>query len=177
MATQHEEYTGVVDASMEDVFSHLDDQTRLAAHMEKRSWRMGWGRMDVRLDPQRGKAVGSHIVLDGRVLGVRLYLEEVVTERDPPRRKRWRTIGEPRLLVVGAYTMGFDVFATDAGARVTVLIDYELPAHGFSRLLGRLFGRWYARWCTRQMVQDVERAFARIRSGQGSTTHEMSMHL
>ena len=136
--------------------------------MRKRSWKMGWGKMDVRLDAQGGKAIGSHIVLDGRVFGIRLYLEEVVTERDPPYHKRWTTLGEPHLLVVGQYTMGFDVAAEDAGARVRVVIDYDLPTRGLSRILGRLFGRMYAKWCTRQMVQDAEAAFAGMARVHGS---------
>ena len=160
---RHEEYVGVVGATAPEVFAHLDDHIRLAAHMTKRSWKMGWGKMDVRLDAQGGKAVGSHIVLDGRVFGIHIYLDEIVTEREPPHRKRWRTVGEPRLLVVGQYSMGFDIAEIDAGARairLCVLIDYELPTHGLSKILGRLLGRMYARWCTRQMVQDAQQAFS-----------------
>lgn len=159
MYARHDETTGIVGASVAEVFAHLDDQRRLSAHMSQRSWKMGWGKMDVRLDEHGGKAVGSRIVLDGRVFGIRLYLEEAVTERNPPHRKRWQTIGEPHLLVIGSYTMGFDLSAADIGTRVTVVIDYELPSHGLPKILGRLFGRAYAEWCTRQMVQDVERAF------------------
>lgn len=160
MYAQHEEHTGIIAASAERVFAHLDDQTLLSAHMSKRSWKMGWGKMDVRLDDQRGKAVGSRIVLYGRVFGIRLSLTEAVTERDPPHRKRWRTVGEPHLLVIGQYAMGFDLSVADEGTMVRILIDYDLPADGLSKLLGRLFGRMYARWCTRQMVQDAQRAFA-----------------
>jgi hypothetical protein len=156
----HEEFTDVVAATIDAAFTHLDDQTRLSAHMSKRSWKMGWGRMDVRLDEQRGKAIGSHIVLDGRVFGIRLYLEEVVTQRDPPHHKGWATLGEPHLLVIGQYTMGFNVSEAEGRTRVRVVIDYDLPTRGFPRLLGVLFGRMYAKWCTRQMVQDAQRAFA-----------------
>ena len=163
MPVRHEEYAGAVVAAAE-VFAHLDDQRRLSAHMSKRSWMMGWGKMEVRLDAREGKAVGSHIALAGRVFGIRLALDEVVTEREPPWYKRWRTVGEPRLLVVGQYTMGFDIMETDETRTTTnlrVLIDYELPSRGVPAFLGRLFGRMYARWCTRRMVHDAQRAFAR----------------
>lgn len=162
MPVRHEEYTGAVAAGAAELFAHLDDQSRLSAHMSKRSWMMGGGRMEVRLDAQEGKAVGSRITLDGRVFGIPLFLDEVVTEREPPWHKRWRTVGEPRLLVIGQYTMGFDITET-AGTRATtnlrVLIDYELPRRGMPKLLGQLFGRMYARWCTRRMVHDAQRAF------------------
>jgi hypothetical protein len=160
MFERHDESTADVNADVTQLFAHLDDQTRLAAHMRRRSWKMGWGKMEVRLDAQGGKAVGSHIVLDGRVFGIHLYLEEVVTVREPPHRKRWQTVGEPRLLVIGQYSMGFDAAELETGVRLRVLIDYDLPAHGLPRILGRLFGRMYAKWCTRQMVRDAESAFA-----------------
>jgi hypothetical protein len=160
MYSRHEESTGVVPASPEQVFSWLDDQSHLTDHMSKRSWRMGWGKMETTFDPQLGQSAGSHILVRGRVFGIELSLEEVVTLREPPARKSWRTIGEPRLLVVGPYQMGFDLRSAGSGTKVHVTIDYEQPAHGFSRMLGRLFGRAYAKWCTRQMVDAARHAFA-----------------
>lgn len=159
MHRRHEEYTDTVTAPPERVFDHLDDQARLSAHMSKRSWKMGWGKMDLRLDDKRGQAVGSRLVLDGRVFGVRLCLDEVVTERVPPVRKTWATIGEPKLLVIGSYRMGFDLSSRGPDTQLRVAIDYDLPATGVSRLLGKWFGRSYARWCTRKMVQDARAAF------------------
>ena len=110
---RHEEYSARIAASAERVFDRLDDQTRLSKHMSKRSWQMGWGRMETVLDAQHGRSVGAHIVVRGRVFGIRLYLDEVVTMRDAPLRKTWETVGEPRLLVIGRYRMGFDVLKTE----------------------------------------------------------------
>ena len=157
----HAEYSAVVQAAVERVFDWLDDQARLAQHMTKRSWKMGWGKMEVILDAQRGRAEGSHIVLRGRVFGIPLYLEEVVVEHKPPQKKSWETVGEPRLLVVGPYRMGFDLVPAGSTARLRVSIDYDLPKEGVSRVLGRLFGRSYASWCVRQMAEDARRSFAR----------------
>jgi hypothetical protein len=44
---------------------------------------LGGGRMTVDLDEAKGRAVGSHIRLSGRVFGASVYLDEVVTRRDP----------------------------------------------------------------------------------------------
>jgi hypothetical protein len=144
----------------EQVFVHLDDQTRLSAHMNKRSWKMAWGKLETLLDSQRGRAVGSHIGLRGRVLGLTLYLDEVVIAREAPERKTWATVGEPRLLVIGSYRMGFSLERRDPGfSSLRVEIDYDLPERGFSRFLGWLFGKSYAKWCTRRMVVDAQRAF------------------
>ena len=161
MYSRHEEHSAPVNASAERVFDQLDDQTRLAVHMSKRSWKMGWGKMETVLDAQQGRSVGSHIVLRGRVFGIRLYLDEVVTVREPPLTKTWETIGEPRLLVIGPYRMGFDLTPDDTTAQLRVVIDYDLPTKGISWLLGRLFGRSYAQWCTRQMVRDAQHSFAK----------------
>ena len=89
MYSRHEEYEGKLKASPEQLFELLDDQTRLSAHMTKRSWKMGWGKTDIVLDEKRGKAVGSHIVLRGRVFGIPIYLYEVVTLCEPPLRKSY----------------------------------------------------------------------------------------
>ena len=160
--TRHAEFSGTVRASPEQVFARLDDQTRLSAHMSKRSWKMGWGKMETLLDDQHGRAVGSHIILRGRVFGIPLYLDEVVTMREPPLRKQWATVGTPRLIVIGPYTMGFAINDAVSGrSHLRVDIAYDLPTKGVARFLGRLFGRSYAKWCTRQMVDDARRAFAR----------------
>ncbi len=84
------------------LFAHLDDHRRLASHMERPSLMTAgaWVRLDT--DERHGQAVGSVIRMTGRVLGLRLSVEESVTRRDPPREKVWATIGEPRLLVIGA---------------------------------------------------------------------------
>jgi hypothetical protein len=164
----HAESRGRLQAPAGRVFAHLDDHTRLSAHMSRRSWRMGWGRMDLHLDERAGRAVGSRIRLEGRILGLWLALEEVVTEHAPPTRKVWATVGTPRLLVIGPYRMGFALVPVAAGgtgdgadaATLTVFIDYALPDRGLSRLLGRLFGHRYARWCTGRMVTDARAAFA-----------------
>jgi hypothetical protein len=148
-----EEAAGFIDAPIARVFAALDDHRRLSSHMSERSWRMGWSRMETVFDADQGKAVGAHIVMRGRVLGIPLQLDEVVTAREPPYRKQWETVGLPQLLVIGAYRMGFELTAIRAGSNLRVTIDYDVPP----RILGRVFGHAYARWCTRQMVEDARR--------------------
>ncbi len=129
--------------------------------MAKPTWKMAWGKLPAEFDAGNGRKIGSHIILSGSVLGMRLLLDEVVTERTPFATKAWETVGEPRLLVIGPYRMGFTVTPEGAAALLKVAIDYELPADPISRFLGRIFGRSYANWCTRQMVQDAQRHFSR----------------
>lgn len=151
-----------VNADAQRLFAYLDDHRRLAAHMEKPSLMMAGATMQVETDAQRGQAIGSLILVTGQVLGMHLAVEEVVTERTPPLLKTWETRGEPRLLVIGSYRMGFTIAPQGAGSRLVVFIDYQLPTHGFPRVLGLFFARAYASWCTRRMATDAVAAFAGV---------------
>ena len=139
------------------LFALLDDHRRLAGHMEKPSLMMAGATMRVETDALNGQAVGSMIKVTGRVFGVSLAVEEVVTERVPPLRKTWETRGEPRLLVIGSYRMGFTISPQGNRSQLVVFIDYQNPPHGFSHLLARIFGGTYAAWCTRRMATDAAR--------------------
>jgi hypothetical protein len=72
----------------------------------------------------------------------------------------WQTTGEPRLVIIGAHRMGFEITPRDGYSRLAVFIDYRLPARGLGRWLGLLLGGAYARWCTRRMTADAVHAFA-----------------
>lgn len=126
---------------------------------------MGGGSMTLETDAMHGRAVGSHLKLMGVVWGLHLWLEEVVTERIPPRRKVWETVGSPRLVVIGSYQMGFDIEGAERGSRLTVFIDYALPASGFGRWLGLVLGRSYANWCTTRMSHDAAEHFRQREAG------------
>lgn len=155
MTSRHFESTAFIDASPDDVFAFVDDHSRFSSHMSKSSGMMGGGRMVVELDEAKGQAVGSHIRLSGRVFGVSLYLDEVVTQREPPKSKVWETVGAPRLLVIGAYSMGVQITPERRGSRLRVFIDYQLPDGPATHWLGWLFGGLYARWCLGQMLTGV----------------------
>jgi hypothetical protein len=154
---RHAQESVDVSAPPSEVFDLIDEHTRLSAHMNKSSWMMGGGKMNVEIDELRGKAVGSHIKLSGRAFGFSLYLDEVVTKHDPPFVKSWATVGAPRLLVIGAYQITVTLAPTGAGSQVTVAIDYDLPSR--QRWLGVLFGRMYANWCVQRILADATAGF------------------
>jgi hypothetical protein len=155
----HYESSGVVRAPAPLLFAHLDEHARLSSHMNKSSWMVAGGRMDISTDEGHGQRVGSRIRVAGSVLGMPLSVDEVVVERDPPWRKVWETTGVPRLLVIGPYRMGFEITSTHESARLRVFIDYSLPETRPGRWLGYRFGGYYARWCTARMVADAVAAF------------------
>lgn len=160
MYPHHFESRVHVDALPDVLFAELDDQERLSEHMMKSSAMMAGSKMRFEFDKERGRAVGSRMRLLGNVLGLSLDVVEAVTEREPPHRKVWETIGPPRLLVIGPYRMGFQIEPEGGGSALAVFIDYEEPAGGL-RLAGMLLGGMYARWCTRSMAEGAARHFKR----------------
>jgi hypothetical protein len=65
---RHYENKALVRAPLEDVFSHIDDHSRLSSHMNRSSWMMGGGRMEIQVDESRGQQIGSKIRLAGSTL-------------------------------------------------------------------------------------------------------------
>ena len=119
--------------------------------------------MSINVDADGGHEVGSKISMHGRMLGIPLSLEEVITERQVPSRKIWETIGTPKLLVIAHYRMGFDVAPRGESSMVRVFMDYSVPTTVPGSWLGRLLGGVYARWCTKQMADSAASHFGATR--------------
>lgn len=175
MYPYNHESTVIIPAPAQDVFDFVDDHSRLSSHMTRRSWMMGGGTMTIDTDLGRARVVGSTLKLHGRVFGLRLSVTEVVTERVPPLRKTWDTIGEPALLVIGPYRMGIEIEDRGESSRLRVWIEYALPRGSLARWLGSLFGRSYASWCTRRMANDAFRHFDGVVGGSRANV-DQSLH-
>lgn len=159
-STRHNEAQTNLPAGVEEVFRYLDDYRSLSAHMTQPSWRLGGGSMQVQFDEGGGRDRGSHVRWSGRAFWIPLFVEEVVSDRRPPFRKEWETLGTPKLLVIGSYRMGFEIVPDERGARLRVFIDYSLPSvWPYSWLAGAL-AEHYARWCVGRMTQDAVRHFS-----------------
>ena len=145
-----------VQMSAEDLFAQLDNHQQLAAHMSRSSPMMAGQPMNFVFDQGKGQQIGSRISMSGQIAGLALHVDEVVTEHDPPHTKIWETRGNPRLLVIGDYRMGFSIIAKGRCSALTVFIDYDLPGWPW-RPLGVIVGGIYARWCVRSMARDARR--------------------
>lgn len=146
---QYEE-SAIIDASPEEVFAVVDDHAALSAHMAEPSLMMGGGRMETSVDEGGGQKVGSHIRMKGKAFGLSLFLDEVVTEYEPPYRKVWETVGDLRLLVIGHYRWSNIIELRGGRSLLRVSFEYDLPSS--NAWLGRLLGGMYAKWCVRQMI-------------------------
>ncbi len=150
------ERSALIAAEPSRLFAALDDPARFGAHKWKPSAAMLGGSMRYELDAKRGKAVGSVIRMTGEVLGPTLTVSQIVTERTPPVRKVWETTGEPRLLILSGYRMGFAIAPEGTGSRLTVFIDYRLPSGLALGAVSRMLGPVYARWCLERIVADAQ---------------------
>jgi carbon monoxide dehydrogenase subunit G len=155
----HNASTALANAPCEQVFAYLDDPKALAAHMGKSSIMMFGSRMSTEVDADGGRKVGSKIRMHGRMLGIALALEEVITQRQVPSKKIWETIGTPNLQVIAHYRMGFELTPKGNTTLVRVFIDYNLPMHAPRSWLGHWLGGFYARWCTQRMARDAAAHF------------------
>jgi hypothetical protein len=148
-----------LDAPAAIVFEYVDDFEHFGDHMTRSSWMMAGSSMRYEFDVARGKAVGATVRLIGSVLGAPLQIEECVIERTPPLSKTWETVGHPRMLILEAYRMGFEVLPRGSACRLSVFIEYARPRSGFGLVLGRILGNWYARWCVRSTALAAVRHF------------------
>ena len=115
--------------------------------------------MTYEFDAASGRAVGSVIKMGGSILGFKLFVEEVVTEHQPPTRKVWETRGQPRILIMGAYRMGFEITPSGERSNLRVYIRYDRPLSLTGRLLSPILAPIYARWCVTRMATDAARHF------------------
>ncbi len=160
MLPYHYEQRVLVSATPSEVFNFIDDPILFSSHMAKSSWMMGGGKMTTSVDDGKGKKVGSHITMTGTALGFSLWLDEVVTQYQPPNIKVWETADNPKLLVVGPYKMVVQITPQEEKSLLNVSIDYALPAQ--NAWLGLLFGGFYAKWCVSQMTGGVAHHFLTI---------------
>lgn len=157
--SRHYEETVKVLADAKTVFNFADNPANFSSHMNKSSWMMGGSKMQTQTDNGNGQQIGSHIMMKGNVLGIGLFLDEVVTQHEPPYKKAWETVGKINLVVIDHYKLGFEITPIDNYSMLKVYIDYNLPNSFKTQWLGVLFGRMYAKWCVRQMLYGVKEHF------------------
>lgn len=148
----------ILPTTPEQIFDYADDHTKFSSHMNTSSWMMMGSKMHISTDSKQGKEVGSHILLEGSILGIPMFVDEVVTEHKKPSIKTWKTVKVKNLLVVGDYTMKFEISPKEQNSLFRVSIDYEMPDK--NKWLGLLLGDRYAKWCVEQMLKGARKYFS-----------------
>ena len=159
----HLSRTALINASPEQVFAYVDDIRNLARHMsESPSMPMMGSKLKLEIVTPEPTGVGATYRYTGKMLGLVLDFSETVTTYIAGREKIWRTIGDPKLLIMRGYEMrGLVEPVTPATTNLTISIDYELPDKGFWRMAGWLLGDAYSKWCLTGMVDGSKRALER----------------
>lgn len=155
--------SAMIDAPAEHVFAYVDDIRNLARHMSERgSMPMMGSKLSLEITSPEATGIGATYHYSGRVIGLAIDFSEAVTQYVPGREKVWRTIGQPRLLIIDSYEMRVLVEPISArDARLTIRNDYELPRSGLWRLIGRTLAESYARWCLGSMIDGTAQDLGR----------------
>src|SRR4029453_2127239 len=135
-------------APVETVFAHVDDIRNLGWHMTGRSsMAMMGSRLKLEILSDERTGLGATYRYSGTVMGLSIDFSESVTKYLPPREKVWRTIGEPRLLIIASYEMRVAIERLSSSlSQLTISIGYELPRPGFWRMVALFLSRSYCRW-------------------------------
>ncbi len=145
------------------VFAYVDDIRNMARHMSgERSMAMMGSRLTLEIVTPEATGVGATYRYFGRMMGLELDFSETVTRYESGQVKVWRTIGEPRLLIVSGYEMSLNVGTiTDTTSRLTITFDYDLPRAGIWRLAAPALARWYGGWCLNSLATGAKRDLER----------------
>jgi hypothetical protein len=145
-------------ASSERVFAYVDDIRNLARHMsENRSVPMMGSKLKLEIVTTEPTGIGATYRYSGQMLGLVLDFSETVITYVAGREKIWRTVGNPKLLIMRGYEMRVLVEpVTPASSNLTISIDYELPVSGFWRAAGWLLAPVYSRWCLTGMIIGIK---------------------
>ncbi|MBI2184028.1 MAG: SRPBCC family protein [Thaumarchaeota archaeon] len=140
-----------------EVFAHMDDIRNVGWHMEgKRSMPMMGGKLRLERLSESPTGVGATYRWYGSVMGMKVDFTEVVTKYVGNREKIWRTIGDPKIIIMSSYEMRLKLNLTDSGTQVVFEIDYELPHTWYGKIFGKLLAGWYAEWCLRRACEDTK---------------------
>jgi len=110
-----------IHASPAEVFAYVDDIHHTGFHMEKSSMPMMGGKMQVEILSRNTRGLGASYRWTGGVLGMPIDFSETVVNWVKGKERVWRTIGDPKIIIMGHYEMGFSLTPIPSGTRLTFL--------------------------------------------------------
>lgn len=155
--TKHLSNQIIVQASPAEVFSRLDDMTEIGKHMTESSMPLMGSKLKFAILSPNETDIGATYRYYGKIMGLTLDITEVVRRYKLNEEKFWETIGEPKIIIMSHYVLGFQLKPTTGGTQATFSIDYEIPQRGLGKVLGILLSNWYAHWCLRMMLDRVNK--------------------
>lgn len=150
--------SSVINASPETVFRYVDDIRNTGWHMTKASMPLMGSKLNLEILSKNSSGEGATYRWCGKVMGFTIDFTETVTKWIVNKEKRWKTVGEPRLVIISNYEMWFLVEPVSGQTKLTFGINYELPEPVLWRFLGWLLADWYCKWCLDHMTTDGKKA-------------------
>jgi hypothetical protein len=157
--------SSVINASPETVFRYVDDIRNTGWHMTKASMPLMGSKLNLEILSENSSGEGATYRWYGKVMGFTIDFKESVTKWIANKEKRWKTVGEPRLVIISNYEMWLLVEPIAGQTRLTFGINYDLPKPLFGRFLGWLLADWYCKWCLRHMTADTKRVLEGLAGG------------
>jgi uncharacterized membrane protein len=147
-----------INAPTEAVFSYVDDIRNTGWHMTKSSMPLMGSKLQLEILLNKPSGVGATYRWFGKVMGFKIDFSETVTKWVPNQERVWKTIGNPKILIIEDYEMRFLTEPLNQHTRLTFEIQYNLPKAFFWRAIALLLADWYSKWCLKNMCEDAKRA-------------------
>jgi len=157
--------SSVIKAPPETVFRYVDDIRNTGWHMTKASMPLMGSKLNWEILSRNLSGEGATYRWHGRVMGLTIDFTETVTRWIADREKGWKTVGNPRMVIISNYEMWLRVEPAAGQTKLTFGIEYDLPKPFFWRFLGWLLADWYCKWCLRHMTADTKRVLEGLAGG------------
>lgn len=148
----------VIHATPEQVFTQMDDLSKTGMHMRESSMMMMGSKLNLEQLSPNASGVGAKYRWYGKMMGMTIDFNEMVTKWEPPILKEWETIGDAQIIIMRWYRMWFEIAPFEDGTNAKLSISYLPPKSWYYRVLSFLFAPWYCNWCLNNMLNDTKKA-------------------
>ena len=147
-----------IKSSPEKVFAYADDIHNTGWHMSKSSMPMMGSKLKLEILSKNPTGEGAVYRWSGKVMGLTIDFSEIVTKWVKNKERVWKTIGQPKIIIISNYEMWFFTDPSEKNTKLTFGISYDLPKDIFGFILGFLLADWYSKWCLNNMCQGAKDA-------------------
>ena len=135
----------------------MDDFSKTGIHMSERSMMMMGSKLKLKQLSTNAAGAGANYRWYGKMIGMAIDFNQIVTKWHPPKLKEWETIGEAKIIIMSWYRMWFEITPANNGTNTKISISYLPPKELFYKILSFFFANWYCNWCLNNMLNDTKK--------------------
>ena len=139
----------------EKVFAQMDDFSKTGMHMSESSMMMMGSKLKLEQLSPNPAGVDAKYHWYGRMMGMTIDFNEIVTKWQPPKLKEWETVGKAKIIIMSWYRMWFEITPAENGTIAKLSISYLPPTPWFYKILSFFFAKLYCNWCLNNMLNDT----------------------